>query len=216
MEKLLHERLKELPEGSFYDELGETLGLRRSDEELLGDYWDRIIPAIADEIERCYIPLPCDPEGKPWMIGDPVNPLNAKIDSHVTGYIYDGEDWYLQYKYGGRDDECDELAKNCKRPQPKVLDVDGMETKEGDTVWDIKHPTHKKHTVIEVIPEDGCVICEDKLTYTAELLTHKEPDSLEKLQRDIANHWSASISAADRMAFHEWADRLSALIERGA
>lgn len=209
MKKLLHELLR-MNDGSY----PQRIKIGKVDVCL----YPVEAQALADEIEKYYIQLPCDPEGKPWNIGDPVNPLNAKIDSYVTGYIYDGEEWYLQYRYAGRYDECDELAKNCKRPQPKILDADGVEIKVGDTVWRKKIECK----VIEI--KDGLYpvrIQLNEVTFWTEpdLLTHKEPDSLEKLRDDMAV-WSisdGSIYEGYSLSIIEgFTKRLSALIERGA
>ena len=160
------------------------------------------------------------PEGKPWKIGDPVTPLNATSESHVTGYIYDGEEWFLQYRWGGRDNECNERGKNCKRPQPKVYDADGVEIKVEDTVWSIKNGA--RFAVLNVT--DGrleLAYFVDGIGYIStswlnpDEVTHKEPDSLEKLQQ-FAVDSAAYAEGCEQDKFLEIADRLSALIERGA
>lgn len=137
MTKLLHERLR-----AINDSWPNTIKIGKVDVCL----YPVEAQALADEIERYYIPLPCDPNGKPWNIGDPVRALNATSDSHVTGYIYDGES----------------------------------------------------------------VIQTDAGRYKPDQLTHKEPDSLEKLRDDMEQYHP------DFDAWSEMLDRLSALIERGA
>lgn len=51
--------------------------------------------------------------------------------------------------------------------------------------------------------------------YNGRELTHKEPDSLEKLRDDIKAS-DVVFADCDVPTVREWADRLSALIERGA
>lgn len=62
-----------------------------------------------------------------------------------------------------------------------VFDADNKRIKFRDTVWNERG---KKLTVIDIIPDECCVLCNDKLTYMAQHLTHQEPDSLEKLRDD--------------------------------
>ena len=174
-----------------------------------------LLDHFADEIERYYIPLPCDPEGKPWKIGDPVRPLNATSDSHVTGYIYDGEEWYLKYRWAGIDGKRSESAKDCKRPQPKVLDADGVEIKVGDTVYEIRSGKQYKvsrirESAVDVYYEKDCIHFTN--FFAGEELTHKEPDSLEKLRDDMLNEFAT----LGRHELKGYANRLSAFIERSA
>lgn len=252
MDKLLHERLRD------YASMGEQTF---SPEELL---------ALADELERYYIPRPRFEDGEPVQLGD-----EAQIGDlvfTVKGFrIFDGVNDGLLREWDKSYDAC-----FCKRPAPKVLDADGVEIKvskpvwfvedgdkgivldirhdgcvlvewkgggkgyvqsellslckltheqpvfdadgvricKGDTVWDLKEASRRKLTVIEVIPIDDVVICDDKLTYTSQYLTHRESDSLEKLRDDIDCYMRDC--ALDTDTIDEFERRFTALIERGA
>lgn len=191
MKKLLHERLR--------------------DKELFLDY-PEIANFIADEIEHYYMSLPCDSDGKPWKIGD-AGRLKDEIKVIIRGY-YGGTTLVLENENGVMY-TCD--VDELKRPQPKVLDADGVEIKVGDTVWHI--PTGKKYTAESIYTAyDGDILV--KCTaggLNVKNLTHKEPDSLEKLRDDMLNYWNECENEEDNRkewASSEWADRLTALIER--
>lgn len=228
----------------------------------LGVLGFELFEAIADEIERCYIPFPCDSNGKPWKIGDEFEWEDLHL--RCKGYLLFEGKWYLRSQHSQ-----EFKASECKRPQPKVYDADGVEIKVGDTVWDdqgVKYTvkdvhssgafiegkilsfwshapgrlTHKEPIVdvdgvpfkigdtvwnikngdkLKVIGIDHDSYCQidvegiDRIgdtydtCYRPESLTHKEPDSLEKLRDDLARKYGTSSS---------WVKRISALIEMGA
>ena len=84
-----------------------------------------------------------------------------------------------------------------KRPQPKVLDADGVEIKVGDTVYEVKTGYESKVTSTTMIDSDGNTVCcvdgcPGCLHYKPEELTHKEPDSLEKVRGELAELFTAT------------------------
>lgn len=85
-------------------------------------------------LERCALKLPCDKDGEPWSIGDRVMPGN-RSESTVTGYSFDGADWFLKYRGCGIDSYANEFATSCKRPAPEALGADGKPIVVGDKVW---------------------------------------------------------------------------------
>lgn len=101
-------------------------------------------------------------------------------------------------------------ADTCvKRPAPKVLDADGVEIKVGDTVWAKYPPDTPKDRVVKAIVEavDGDTVkvrseyltgLEFVETVHCSLLTHNEPDSWERLERDaeksICDYFGSSSS----------------------
>lgn len=118
--KPLHERLRELPQYSFIEDLGLAVGIgEQHDDELMGSYFDKLIVALADEIERCYIPLPIDQAGKPWRPDE-----DCVYNGHgysVAGF--DGEDAMNLYDVGS-DEYIWAPTSRVVRPAPKVLDAD--------------------------------------------------------------------------------------------
>lgn len=87
-------------------------------------------------LDRCAIKLPCDKDGEPWNIGDRVIPGN-RCESTVTGFAFDGDGWFLKYRWCGIDSYANEFATSCKRPAPapEVLGADLLPIKVGETVW---------------------------------------------------------------------------------
>lgn len=217
MGKLLHERLRECAE-------------RCVDEIDVNGVW--IYPltptefvALADEIERCYHPKPVDGDGKPWELGDDCITDEGE-DATIVGYRPGGRvfiDLHDEREFA----RC--YASDLKRP-PKVLDADGVEIHEGDTVYllpgdhcdeyplngyvsgvayTVRENSSKVHKAYGRI----CIKDERKRHFKGyplpEQVTHREPDSLEKLRDDIA-------SDPEGMSRNTILTRLTALIERGA
>lgn len=104
-----------------------------------------------------------------------------------------------------------------KRKHPKALDADGVEIKVGDTVWSTDPSTLYSCTVTEILNRSLIMIeWEDGQTdrCSAEAVTHKEPDSLEKLREDVdcmLRNLECDTDTADEIE-----RRFFALIERGA
>lgn len=108
-------------------------------------------------------------------------------------------------------------SKSITHKEP-VFDADGVECKVGDTVWNLNDGN--KYRIYKINNDNsvdiGSVGGSDYLAgYQATNLTHKEPDSLEKLRDDIY-----SVILDDQ--YHEcidaqlvdWTDRISDMIER--
>ena len=77
-------------------------------------------------------------------------------------------------------------GERVKRPEPKVLDADGVEIKVGDTVW---HEDGSEW-LVEEMNRYG-VRCFDggkRRTFDSKYLAHIGPDSWEKLEEDMAKH----------------------------
>lgn len=167
-------------------------------------------------LERCALKLPCDKDGEPWSIGDRVMPGN-RSESTVTGYDFDGNEWFLKYRWCGIDSYANEFATFCKRPAPEALGADGLPIKEGETVWSI-HGIHEgivkalNVNMAHVEWSDGrwspSILCKN--------LTHTPPDTLERLRDDIAE-WRADCAKPGSgwdVKTAEWADRIDAIIRR--
>lgn len=98
-----------------------------------------------------------------------------------------------------------------------VLDAGGVPIKIGDTVWSTDHMTLESAKVtdvrngfIDLLWSDG----ERGVSINPVHITHKEPDSLESLKLDALSMAAADDSRAER--WMEFADRISAIIERSA
>lgn len=122
--------------------------------------------------------------------------------------------------------EAETLADEIERdytPRQKVYDADGVEIKVGDTVWRIDPPIQPSEVIdIKHYPEgQPDVVCSEKdgkvtAHYSPRLLTHKEPDSLEKLLDEIEGYAGLPLDTIASVCSKRWAKRLSDLIERGA
>ena len=210
--KLLHERLRDW---EYSNETAITVLTSKEAE------------AFADEIEKYYIPRPRFEDGTPMHLGDICDfgdyfPKGERVKEifglHYTNY----GDWSIQPLHESHNVRLD----NCKRPT-KVLDANGVEIKVGNTVWHIGDKSHG--TVTSVIidktwhgyPVKVAWDKGDEGFYSGNALTLREPDSLEKLHRDMSSatkgikgqHFDKHINVDTAQ---RWVDRLAAMIERDA
>lgn len=144
--------------------------------------------AIADAIEREYLPRPRYEDGEPVQFGD------AYTDKYGTAWLNgirsihidcNGE-FSLRGHTLGHSGMFADFGRNerVKRPEPEVLDADGVPIKVGDTVYFVLDPEPLR---VVGIDNYGFVICEGKKDSTfpyPDVLTHKEPDSLERIEAD--------------------------------
>lgn len=143
-------------------------------------------------LDRCALKLPCDKDGEPWSIGDRVMPGN-RSESTVTGYDFDGNEWFLKYRWCGIDSYANEFATSCKRPAPEVLGADGLPLKVGEVVYsDLygyeKSPIVSVHRAGECLA-DGTPASFDFVRYEdgfdwAFSLTHTTPDTHDRVDED--------------------------------
>lgn len=154
---------------------GEEEGIYEKNNGPMGREQD-MLTHWADEIERYYIPRPRFEDGEPVKEGDEV---------------YGGTAYYIQvmddrsWKIEDEDGRClcdGNLGDRVRRPEP-VFDADGVPIKVGDTVWDKRCP--QEELVVVEVDDNGKVFCNEWSCYSAEFLTHKEPDSLDKFLNDI-------------------------------
>ena len=215
MEKLLHEQLMKCMDSRDFHE---AVGVSRSSSVR------EVARALARKIHKQYIPRPRFEDGEPIQWGGYVDGLEVPITAFTIHE--DGSGAVGDWAVNDADWVDFSIPENnyLKRPQPKVLDADGVEIKVGDTVWD------KQGNKLEVKdidhsddPEDqehlvwcGAYRCGCKWWNIADQLTHKEPDSLEKLRDDMKAWLEYPPMEAEGIAIGKWRDRLSALIERGA
>lgn len=167
-------------------------------------------------------------EGKPvrkddslWFGRDKVTvtDVDGLSDTIFTDYLTeDGEGGWIPYPF-----ESAELS--WERPAPKVLDADGVPIEVGDWVYT---EAGLRRKVAKVGTErcqgmedwDGSpwVMLGNGSWMHAHDITHREPDSLERLRDDIAAYNSDFTEPGSILedALDGWAQRLTALMERGA
>lgn len=105
--------------------------------------------------------------------------LSVRVNT-VGVCLTDCDGSYWNYKAGDR---------RVKRPEPKVLDADGVEVKVDDTVW-LKDGTE---LLVEEVNRYGarCFDGEKRMTLDPKFLIHTQPDSWEQLERDATmSPWS--------------------------
>lgn len=191
-------------------------------------------------LDRCALKLPCDKDGEPWSMGDRVMPGN-RSESTVTGYDFDGNEWFLKYRWCGIDSYANEFATSCKRPAPEVLGADGLPIKVGDTVWLADEYSQyadssgsangNEYSLFGVDSQEALLVEGDRLVVNgknyvrlstcnawchASWLTHTPPDTLECLRDDIAE-WRADCAKPGSgwdVKTAEWAARIDAIIRR--
>lgn len=220
MKKLLHERLRDIGQGNYTHSVELDSGIIMLNPSEAAK--------LSNEIEKYYIPRPRFEDGEPVQFGEEFadcsgNPhtlheiryrdkaaagLGAKclLEANTTSpKDYDGISFNL---YDGT---------FVKRPEPKVLDADGVEIKAGQTRWHI--PTGKKVTIQDLginkkTAGDSVGLLGGSWVSPLSL-SLKEPDSLEKLQQ-FAVDSAAYAEGSEQDKFLEIADRLTAIMERDA
>lgn len=158
---------------------------------------------ISQWLDRWYIKLPCDSEGRPWAIGEE---FTAEYDNgpethwvegirHVTRQHFGKDHWSLVDDSG-----VSHLVENCKRPAPKVLDADDVETKVGDIVYNVL--TGAEATVAEIFVGGALrwKSCSGGSgTWLSERVTHEKPvfdANGERIKVGDTDYWTLEAEAS--------------------
>lgn len=159
-------------------------------------------------------PKVLDADGVPIEMGDAVWIVGSTVSGEVT-IIRPNGTAYVNWGDGSWSPEM--LASRLTHKKP-VFDADNKEIKVGDTVWEID--SDQDYEVMDFANRAAGLVqcrsletgeCED---IDADNLTHKEPDSLEKLHRDMAAFAEVGADCTSDCC-RTFADRLAALIEKG-
>lgn len=125
-------------------------------------------------------------DGEPVMVGDEVDGLGGKI---IEVYITEDAAAYRVAKSGvGPFPRGLRPGERVKRPAPEVLDVDGLEIKVGDTVYDVRG---ERFTVTDIeggllgLSQDGFIIGS---WMPADQFSISLRDSWERLEEDAAKY----------------------------
>ncbi len=178
---------------------------------------------ITQWLDRWFVPRPRFEDGEPVQFRDEIEIHNRSglLDKGTIQSFHpnNGPVWMLSLV--GYDHErlvrFDPETCAIKRPAPKVLDADGIEIKVGDTVWSRMFTEARGEMTVTgfTAPKDGSNVCVNTdAAYRPEELTHKEPDSLEKLRDDLDGFMRDCEINADKV--DEYIDRLTAIMERDA
>lgn len=172
----------------------ESSGLRQ-----LGLGQQLVNAILQSAIERYYLPRPLFEDGVPVYIG-------AEIDDRKRGKLEVSRICYTDagfYFNNSRDGSCRRKMKGITyaygervgRPKQQVLDVDGVPIEVGDTVWTNNIPKgHDRCTVRLLKPFSEMEVTDEPSTHAVLFeeggwmgnlkVTHREPDSQERIDRD--------------------------------
>lgn len=234
MNKLPHERLREFAEScgcKGCNHLASMAGSGCDEFDTCTDCINAVTAALADEIEKYYIPRPRFKDGEPVQFGDVFRTELGNVECVAIEY-----NEYNAWVKDGTDDDwnscisADKLEKLSRIS--KVLDADGVEIKVGETlyradhaynagkevhVYGIGHIEDAPHSEIQVFTTPKCTLRSG--WEIPSNLTHREPDSLEKLRDEIqkdADELEHTPYQGTRNKLNDYADRLTAIMERDA
>lgn len=115
-------------------------------------------------------------DGEPVRIGDEVQAYDRWESSHVTSIKFTEDSCFVFYLWVGKKDGASVSGDHVKRPAPKVLDADGVEIREGDTVYVLGFG---EPLTVKGFADDGRVLMsfhgENSLGYKPSKLTHEQP-----------------------------------------
>ena len=219
MNKLLHERLRDIAlRGGYLNCVRTLIGKEECPNGDCRDCVKQAAKTLADEIEKYYIPRPRFEGGEPIQFGDDIEIYNLTglLDSGTIQSFHpnNGSVWMLSLVGVNHERLVRFDPGTCviKRPEPKALDADGVETKTNDTVWIIE--SGAKGKVEEINKDRVYVKCDDGWLDDVHVshITHREPDSLEKLLVELRG---VDFIPSEEYLNHI-ADRLTAIMERDA
>ena len=164
---------------------------------------------VPSERERRILDIwPRFEDGEPVMVGDRF--IDHKANERTVRSVIVNNDGVELRTFDGTFD-WHETGERVKRPVQSVLDADGVEVKEGDTVWLKGEPIEYKVAIVI----DGLAYLTfktrngDNSTVTAypRNLTHTPPDSWERLEEDAAksdcDYFGRDVSDCDRCPARE-------------
>lgn len=172
-------------------EIAELLGFCCNEVESCNKCRIKMMKAVADRIDADG----AIPEGIEWprfedgelvKIGDEVEFEGETMHVFSVAFTFNGWVlWCARESFDGR--LCGSYGERVKRPTPKVLDADGVPIEVGDTVWCDDGDEPLRVTLIHTSGYRS-VSLEGKggehYSLDPERLTHKRPDSWEKLEED--------------------------------
>lgn len=157
---------------------------------------DEDIAELRKQLEAAVLPedivWPRFEDGEPVGFGDLY--VNANGDRSEVQYIGFKPDGFKVNK-GQKRNVWKAYGEPVKRPEPEVLDADGVPIKVGDTVWDSKGESHKVVEINVVDDVEQLIWCGKRLHgmkvfHIANEVTHRKPDTQEAIDAD------ATVSAA--------------------
>lgn len=170
--------------------------------------------SITEWLDKWFSKRPLFEDGQPVSIG-------AEAEGGTIGrwLIWSDGNYKLYDNNGYALTDVIQADERVKRPAPKALDADGVEINVWDTVWHVDGSNPWKVVSVDsrgvLVRDETFPYDEGGAMFRGCALTHKEPDSLERLQQ-FAVDSAAYADGCEQDKFLEIADRLKAIIERGA
>lgn len=137
---------------------------------------DSKYPLLKEALDRYYLPRPLFEDGEPVQFGDRfVRDFgrDAKIDS--LSYTKGNSDYVNINGY-----ERHDFAHRLKRPNPQVLDADGVQIEVGDVLY---RTTDDMKAVVAKL-EKGYFVDDEGAGFNPSYFTHREPDTQERIEED--------------------------------
>lgn len=173
---------------------------------------------ITEWLDRWFLLRPRYKDGGPVQFGDDVCYKHFQLGCPVDTIAF-SDNGVCEVFGEGNSISMIPSVEEFERPDPKVYDADGVECLAGHIVWD---KSGKKLAILSVKSEDDIYVLEDDGSHrviAAKFLTHREPDSFEKLRDRMHSKWSRAWAEGESITegdLHGFVDDLTALIERGA
>lgn len=229
--KLLHERLREIADEDSaikpFDLMSVELGM---EVPYTIKMQDSVLRKLADEIERFYIPRPRFEDGEPVQFRDEVEECSGPVNRML--FFADGTGYLCGINDSTYTGTLFDIDRTPQRRVPKVLDADGVPIEVDDIVYRLGDPRRLKvadphyakfdnYCIVEcVVLDDGRHLGDypdaDAVTYAASKLTHKEPNSLEKLLERMEDYAQKNEGYIDGSKVGDFSKELRAIMERGA
>ena len=171
--------------------------------DYVANWWRRITDAIKNAKPQLPegIEWPRFEDGQPVKIGDEF--LNNKGNTATVTRIALSEKHFTINKGQGR--ICKTYGNRIKRPEPEVLDADGVPIKVGDTVYWTKGGNAK--TVKRIV--DGFIEVEESIARLfPEQLTHRKPDTFKSVVEEMLTDFDSH----DTIELDGYFDRLRKLM----
>lgn len=139
---------------------------------------------LQQAIDRYYFPRPLFEDGEPVQFGEmAAHPILDK-PSPIKSIEYFGDGSFALWFDGTEAITGYDNGERVRRPEPRVLDADGVPIKVGDTVWNVFD--YQKRTVIGLRGGKARTESRPGIEFfeAGYELTHREPDTQERIDED--------------------------------
>lgn len=173
--------------------------------------------SVTEWMDRAWLPRPRYKDGEPVEIGSRAAGLGGPVEGISIRFDEYGAPWYSLLDGVGMVDGTGPFER-----MNVALDADGVEVKDGDTVWFCGDDTgaYTVSAVEETLGGGWCLTVSNDAATIHEVrpsqVTHREPDSLEKLLNRMEDYAQKYEGYVDGSKVGDFSKELRALIERDA